>query len=388
MKLRISRAAYMQAAFLLATFVLSLGVRAQSITLSSDFYATQYGVAVTSLTQGQIVNLSEGQIWATNGFNQTFTIDLSEYGADTYTVILLDDGGDGGLSYEVNVENLPFVCGGSCEGELTAGPAAAFSFSLTQLDGIPGCMDDAACNYDPEAGFNDGSCCFDSCVTVRLYDAFSNGWVDNQGNVGGAAVGNLAGQELGSIQFTEGGVAELDLCLVDDCYVLELQFDNLAVEASWEIYLGEQLILEGGPGIAGGTIQEFFYVGDPECLNVGCTTPEACNYDPTANFNDGSCEYLSCQGCTDPTACNYDQNATISNGDCDYGCYGCTEADAVNFDGAAIYDDGTCCYEEYFFFLEVGGGSWDGEISWNIRNMETNTVVDFGGAGSACRLSA
>ena len=76
----------------------------------------------------------------------------------------------------------------------------------------------------------------------------------------------LAGQELGSIQFTEGGVAELDLCLVDDCYVLELQFDNLAVEASWEIYLGEQLILEGGPGIAGGTIQEFFYVGDPRVL--------------------------------------------------------------------------------------------------------------------------
>ena len=123
-------------------------------------------------------------------------------------------------------------------------------------------------------------------------------------------------------------------------------------------------------------------------MNDGCTTPEACNYDPTANFNDGSCEYLSCQGCTDPTACNYDQNATISNGDCDYGCYGCTEADAVNFDGAAIYDDGTCCYEEYFFFLEVGGGSWDGEISWNIRNMETNTVVDFRRSWFSCRLPA
>ena len=67
---------------------------------------------------------------------------------------------------------------------------------------------------------------------------------------------------------------------------------------------------------------------------------------------------------------------------CDYACYGCTESGAVNYDATAIYDDGTCCYEEYFFFLEVGGGSWDGEISWNIRNMETNTVVDFGGAGT------
>ena len=242
-------------------------------------------------------------------------------------------------------------------------------------------MDDAACNYDPEAGFNDGSCCYDACITVRLFDAFSNGWVDAQGNVGGASVGNLAGQELGSIEFSDGASADLDLCLTDDCYVLELYFDNLAVEASWEVYLGSQLILEGGPGVAGGTLQEFFYVGDPGCLIVGCTTEGACNYDPSANFNDGSCEYLTCQGCTDPTACNYDQSATIPNDDCDYSCYGCTESGAVNYDADAIYDDGTCCYEEYFFFLEVGGGSWDGEISWNIRNMETNSVVDFGGAG-------
>ena len=269
MKLRIPRAAYMQAVILLSTFALSMGVRAQSITLYSDFYATQYGVAVTSLTQGQIVNLSEGQIWATNGFNQTYTIDLSEFGADTYTVILLDDGADGGLSFEVNVDNLPFVCGGSCSGELSVGPAAAFPFSLTQLDGIPGCMDDAACNFDPNAGFNDGSCCYDSCISVRLYDAFSNGWVDGQGNIGGATVGNLAGQELGSIQFSDGGLAVLDLCLVDDCYVLELEFDNLAVEASWEIYLGEQLILEGGPGVAGATIQEFFYVGSSRLFECG-----------------------------------------------------------------------------------------------------------------------
>ena len=360
----------------------ALQAQSQSITLYPDFYATQYGVAVTSLTQGQIVNISEGGLWSTNGFNQSYIIDLSDYGEDTYTIILLDAGADGGISFDVNTTNLPFVCGGTCSGELSAGPAAAFNFSLTELDGIPGCMDEEACNFDSEAGFNDGSCCYNSCVTVRLYDAFSNGWVDGQGNIGSATVGNLSGMEFGSVQFTDGAFIDLDLCLVDDCYVLQLNFDNLAVEASWEIIRDGQVILEGGPGEPGGTIEEFFFVGDPDCLNAGCTTEGACNYDPTANFNDGSCEYISCQGCTDPTACNYDQTATISNGDCDYGCYGCTEAGAVNFDAEAIYDDGTCCYLEYFFFLEVGGGSWDGEISWNIRNMETNTVVDFGGAGT------
>ena len=152
MKLSHFRTTFFQVGLIIASLAIASGVRALSITLFSDFYATQYGVAVTSLTQGQIVNISEGGIWSTNGFNQTYTIDLTDFGQDTYTIILLDDAGDGGLSFEVNVENLPFECGGTCAGELSSGPAAAFNFSLTQLDGIPGCMDDAACNFDPEAG--------------------------------------------------------------------------------------------------------------------------------------------------------------------------------------------------------------------------------------------
>ena len=87
MKLRNLRTAFFQVGLLFASITIALGVRAQSITLYSDFYATQYGVAVTSLTQGQIVNISEGGIWSTNGFNQTYTIDLSDYGEDTLSLI-------------------------------------------------------------------------------------------------------------------------------------------------------------------------------------------------------------------------------------------------------------------------------------------------------------
>jgi len=291
MMLRFPCRATLGVVVLSAALFLSFGARAQSITLFSDFYATQYGVAVTSLTDGQIVNISEGGIWPTNGFNQTYTIDLTEYGQGNYTIILLDGGGDGGVSFEVNTTSLPFICGGNCVGELTAGPAAAFNFTLTELDGIPGCMDESACNYDSEAGFDDGSCCFDSCVTIRLYDAFSNGWVDGQGNIGSATVGNLSGLEYGSVEFTDGASVDLDVCLAEDCYVLQLEFDNLAVEASWEIIRNGQVILEGGPGIPGGIIEEFFFVGDPECLNTGCTTEGACNYDPTATQNNGACHF-------------------------------------------------------------------------------------------------
>jgi hypothetical protein len=49
---------------------------------------------------------------------------------------------------------------------------------------------------------------------------------------------------------------------------------------------------------------------------AGCTDANACNYNPDATCEDGSC-YL-CFGCTDPTALNYDVNAWLENGSCMY----------------------------------------------------------------------
>ena len=136
---------------------------------------------------------------------------------------------------------------------------------------------------------------------------------------------------------------------------------------------------------------------------MGCTVPVACNYDPDANANDGSYDFLSCQGCTDisrlqlrrdqhhrrrfmssthaarcsvaplwqlqlrscattndgscdffscivfgcnnPAACNFDPLATFNDGSCDLvSCIpaGCTLEDACNYDPEAELNDGTC----------------------------------------------
>ena len=50
----------------------------------------------------------------------------------------------------------------------------------------------------------------------------------------------------------------------------------------------------------------------PAC---GCTDATATNYDETAQYDDGSCEF-DVPGCTDATACNYDMNATTDDGSC------------------------------------------------------------------------
>ena len=79
------------------------------------------------------------------------------------------------------------------------------------------------------------------------------------------------------------------------------------------------------------------------CLAFGCTNPAACNYDPEATFNDGSCEYTTCAGCTNPAACDYDPDATIAAGCNDYtSCYGCTDESAANYDADATVDNGSC----------------------------------------------
>ena len=75
------------------------------------------------------------------------------------------------------------------------------------------------------------------------------------------------------------------------------------------------------------------------CITYGCTNPIACNYNPNAGCDDGSCNL---PGCTDPIACNYDLNADCDDGSCTYG--GCTDPLACNFVATAGCDDGSCDY--------------------------------------------
>lgn len=76
---------------------------------------------------------------------------------------------------------------------------------------------------------------------------------------------------------------------------------------------------------------------------AGCTYPEAINYNPEAETNDGSCDF-GIEGCTYPEALNYNPAATRDDGSCDYGAQGCTYTAAINFNPNAVRDDGSCTF--------------------------------------------
>ncbi len=82
-----------------------------------------------------------------------------------------------------------------------------------------------------------------------------------------------------------------------------------------------------------------------EFETAGCTDATACNYNANATDDDGTCEFTSCLGCTDAMACNYDMDATVDDGSCEFTtCAGCTDAGACNYDMTATNDDGSCDY--------------------------------------------
>ncbi len=86
----------------------------------------------------------------------------------------------------------------------------------------------------------------------------------------------------------------------------------------------------------------------------GCTDAEAFNYDPDAQYDDGSC-IDSVNGCTDDSACNYDAGANTEDGsctyadagyDCDGNCIADTDGDGIcdEFEVAGCSDDAACNY--------------------------------------------
>ncbi|MDA7802795.1 fibronectin type III domain-containing protein [Gammaproteobacteria bacterium] len=115
----------------------------------------------------------------------------------------------------------------------------------------------------------------------------------------------------------------------------------------------------------------------------------ACNFNPAATQDDGSCEYTTCTGCNDPLYVEYcgdcwdtTNQVVVASGESNWvadtiptSCltlivYGCTDATAFNYNSLATVDDGTC--------VPVVLGCMDSTLT----NTGTYAASNYAGPGS------
>jgi hypothetical protein len=105
----------------------------------------------------------------------------------------------------------------------------------------------------------------------------------------------------------------------------------------------------------------------------GCMDATACNYDSTANVDDGSCDLPN--GCDDPLYLEYDASVTCpdnANACITLIVEGCTDPAATNYNPLANVDDGSCEYV-------TGINETLNNVSVYPNPTNGNVTVDLGG---------
>tara|TARA_R100000951_G_scaffold54910_1_gene46131 strand:+ start:6643 stop:9123 length:2481 start_codon:yes stop_codon:yes gene_type:complete len=232
----------------------------------------------------------------------------------------------------------------------------------TPIDTVPGCMNMLALNYVPEATIDDSSCEFpvfgctdpeapnfnpwaqaddNSCVGVSCSDGEAKMILEitldqYPGETGWILTDITTGQPVDNVVAGEYSYEEANQTIVYDLCVPET---------------GVELILSDiyGDGLEGslyndGTDGNFIILGDAEpCGSLdtlwaldtagfgsaaysgpvwlqqcdipaidGCTNNTYIEFNPQANFDDGSCETLHTLGCINPSSFNYSSEATLN----------------------------------------------------------------------------
>lgn len=282
----------------------------------------------------------------------------------------------------------------SCEYDSCISPTPTISPTVTPTAYINGCTDVTACNYDSTAESDNGSCEYTSCLGCTEpeacnYNSFST--IDD----GSCEYISCAGcMDIFSCNHSAEATIDDGSCIYE-CYgcndPLANNYDNGATRDCRNAPEGTgcEKCNYSTPTI---TLTPTFVdqIVDPHPnSDTGCTNFSACNYNPKATIDDGSCEFISCWGCLDvhalnycstctkdnqlcyypeaptPTpnstygcmdrrACNYSSSYTedcisaLRRGaveecePCQYYCYGCTDPMACNYDSFATIDDGSC----------------------------------------------
>ena len=342
------------------------------ITILTDNYPGE--------TTWELTDMDGTSIWSGGPYeNQAETI-IANFcpGAGCYTFSIYDSFGDGiccnygtGDFSLVSIDGDTLAAGGSfgasdvtvfCLGDglvgCTDSAACNFDAEATMDDNscdysCTGCTDPEACNYDADATIDDGSCIYPdpgldcNCTVLTILTDNYPGeitWAVTDFN--GDVVWSGGPYSNANSSYVESG------CLDNGCYTLTM-YDSFGDGICCSFGEGNYTLNSMGITLASGgayadmDVTEFCIGGDIS----GCTDEVACNYNPFATTDDGSCyyiddEYYDCDG-----NCYNDLDG---DGVCDGNeVAGCTDPEAVNYNPDATDDDGSCTDEEPGSFTEL-----------------------------------
>jgi len=262
-------------------------------------------------------------------------------------------------------------CNGDCGGSATAGAACDDGNASTSNDtfdadcncvgeliDVFGCTDASACNFNPDATEDDGSCTIDDCIGECGGSAIPGAACDDGDantsndtyNADCNCVGETAGvsgcTDASACNFNPDATEDDGSCAVNDC---NGECGGSAIPGT---------ACDDGDDTTDGDI----WSADCECVGEatpGCTDVAACNFNPNATIDDGSCALNDCNGecggaSLPGTTCDDgDANTTNDTFDADCNCVGetagvlgCTDASACNFNPDATEDDGSCAVND------------------------------------------
>ncbi len=216
------------------------------------------------------------------------------------------------------------------------------------------------CSFSLSVMAQDSTSCSATEVLLTMTDSYGDGW-----GTGDAVVSDAAGNES-TIALASGSAETITLCLEDGMATVVL--------ANGGTYGYEMGVEVSGLDVSGAGSYQFL-VGD----SLGCTNPEATNYEPIANIDDASCLV---EGCTDQAAYNYDADANVEDNSCEAVALGCTDAQngATNYNPAANTDDGSCTYptcEGGFNRLVVNTAGSGNEVGLIFLTANSDTLIDI-----------
>jgi len=191
---------------------------------------------------------------------------------------------------------------GTCEFDTCAGclDSSACNYlanaTIIEICTYPGCTDNVACNYSPSAGCDDDNCCYGNCGSLWMFDSYGDGWNGSTLKISDE-MGNIHFETTLTSTMGTGDMYEISVCLDPGCYLVNVSDNAWPDEVSW-------LLNMGGDGdlanwiIGGGAPENNLVIGVNQTANCfyGCTYPIALNYDAAAFvlFDNGLCEFETC----------------------------------------------------------------------------------------------